>query len=84
MANVRLDPPEPFNIKRPNDWPRWKRRYRRASGLDEGSDGRQVSALLYCMGESAADVLASTGIEEEKREKYDEVIAKFESFFQVR
>ena len=36
------------------------------------------------MGESAADVLASTGIEEDKREKYDEVIAKFESFFQVR
>ena len=60
-------------FKRPDDWPRWKRRfeqYRRASGLDEGSDGRQVSAW--------------TGIEEANQENYDEVIVKFESFFQVR
>ena len=87
MASIRLDPPEPFNFKKPDDWPRWKRRfeqYRGASGLAGESDSRQVSTLLYCMGESAADILASTGIAAEDREKYSEVIAKFESFFSVR
>ena len=53
MASIRLSPPDPFNLKRPDEWECWKRRFeqfRVASGLSEESDERQVSTLLYCLG----------------------------------
>jgi transposase InsO family protein len=84
---VRLQPPEPFNFKAPDEWPRWKRRFlqfRDASGFGEEDDRKQVSTLLYCMGESAEDVLASTDISADERKSFDSVIAKFDSFFKVR
>ena len=60
LANsVQLKPPDPFDFKQPDNWTRWKRRfeqYRVASGLDEESQPRQVSALLYCLGEEADHV----------------------------
>ena len=31
-------------------------------GLASGNEQRQVSTLLYCLGEQAEDVLSSTGI----------------------
>jgi len=45
---------------------------------------RQVSMLLYCLGEEADDVLASTNITEEEYERFDAVMVKFEEFFKVR
>ena len=69
MASIRLEPPEPFNFKQPDEWPNWKWRfeqYRVASGLAEESELRQVSTLLYCMGRETGDVLASTNITEEE------------------
>ena len=87
MANVRLQPPDPFNFRTPDEWPRWKRRFeqfRSASGLAQETDLRQVSTLLYCLGEEADDVLTSTDITVEDRKKYDEVVAKLDGFFKVR
>ena len=43
-----------------------------------------MSALLYCLGETADDVLTSTNISSEDRKKYDSVMAKFDEFFGVR
>ena len=87
MAQLRLQPPEPFNFRNPDDWPRWKRRFeqfRVASGL-AGSDAvQQISTLLYYIGEEAEAVLTSTNITAEEREQYDTVVAKFDSFFGVR
>ena len=40
--------------------------------------------LLYTMGEEAEDTLLSTKISESDQKDYDKVIAKFDSFFQVR
>ena len=63
MASIRLEPPEPFDFKKPDDWPKWKRRfqqYRVASGLVDEGEVRQVSTLLYCMGDEAGSVLSST------------------------
>ena len=54
MASVRLQPPESFDFKRPDEWPRWKKRFqqfRSASTLNRESEDRQVNTLLYCMGE---------------------------------
>jgi len=67
-ANIKLDPPQPFQFKKPDEWPRWRRRFeqfRVASGLAAQSEAQQVSMLLYCLGEEAEDVLTSTNITEE-------------------
>ena len=75
MTTLRLQPPEPFNFRNPDEWYRWKRRfeqYRTASGLSDENQVRQVSTLL------------STGILEEDRKKYDKVVEKLDAFFKVR
>ena len=40
--------------------------------------------LLYCLGEEAEDVLASTNIKADDKKNYETVLAKFDGFFQVR
>ena len=75
------------SAKHLDDWPRWRRRFqqfREASGLATEGDTKQVSTLLYCMGETAEDVLTSTDISKDDKRKFDSVIAKFDSFFKVR
>ena len=87
MAQIRLQPPDPFNFRNPDDWPRWKRRFqqfREASGLSEAAAPKQISTFLYCLGEEAEAVLSSTNATAEERRVYDRVLAKFDSFFQVR
>ena len=67
-TGFRLEPPHPFDFKVPDGWDKWKRRYLQyqdASGLSGEPEVRQVSSLLYCLGEEANDVLASTNITEE-------------------
>ena len=80
MAGIRLQPPEPFNFRNLDDWQCWKHRfqqYREASGLDESTESKQVSTLLYYLhvGENATD---------EERKEYEKVLDKFDYFFQVR
>ena len=87
MAQLRLLPPDQFDFRNPDDWPRWKRRFqqfREASSLTEDSAKKQVNTLLYCLGEEAEAVLSSTTITAEERDVYDTVVSKFDSFFQVR
>lgn len=87
LANLQLKTPEPFDFKQPDNWPKWKKRFeqfRVASGLAKEDEARQVSTLLYCLGEEADDVLSSTNIKADDRKKYETVLAKFDGFFQVR
>ena len=87
MAQIRLQTPDAFNFKEPEEWPRWKRRFeqfRVASGLKGEDAEKQVSTLLYCLGEEAEAVLASTNITDEERKVYDTVLKKFDDFFKVR
>ena len=87
MASIKLEPPSQFNFAKPDEWPKWKRRFeqfRRASKLDGESKTRQVETLLYCMGEEAESVLLSTGCTAEEREKYDTVVSKMDEHFKVR
>ena len=82
-----LQTPASFTFNSPDEWPKWKRRfeqYRVASGLDKEDDERQVSTLLYCLGEEGDDVLTSTNITAESRKKFADVIQKFDDFFKVR
>ena len=86
MASVCLQPPSPFNFKTPDEWPCWKRgfeQFRQASGLTAEDDSRQISTLLYFMGDNAEDTLASTDISRADWSRYATVIAKFDTFFLV-
>ena len=70
MATIQLQPPQPFDFSRPDEWSRWKSRFeqfRYASGLSDKDDARQISTLLYCLGEEAEDVLKSTKIKEDEK-----------------
>jgi len=85
--NVPLQPPSAFRFDHPDEWAKWKQcfeQFRLASRLSAESEERQISTLLYTLGEDAEDVLSSTNISEENRKKYVEVITKLDDFFQVR
>ena len=76
-----------FNFRQPDDWPKWKRcfdQYRVSSGLAEKAELRQVSTLLYCLGEEAKDVLASANLTEAAQKEYASVIQCLDRFFKVR
>ena len=87
MAQHNLQPPGQFDFKNPDDWPRWKRRFeqfRVSSGLTEDSAKKQISTLLYCLGEETEAVLASTNATADERKVYDTVMSKFDGFFGIR
>ena len=85
--NASLSPPAAFLFDTLDLWPRWNRRfeqYRIASGLSKEAEERQVSTLLYCLGEEAEDILVSTNISDDHRKQYETVLSKFDNFFCVR
>ena len=87
MTSVRLQPLSSFDFKTPDEWPQWKCRFKQfclAPGLLAEDDDRQVSTLLYCMGEDAEDTLAFTNISNADRKKYDMVIGQFDRFFKAQ
>ena len=87
MAQILLKPPDSFNFQTPDDWPRWIARFvqfRAAAGLAADLDEKQVNTQLYCMGEGAAAVLASTNITAEEQKVYLKEVEKFDAFFRVR
>ena len=84
---IRLQPPGEFDFAKPDEWPKWKKRfqqYRSTSGLAAESATRQLNTLLYCLGEEADSVLACTNISAANRKKYDRVMEKFDAYFDVR
>lgn len=86
-SSVRWQPPAPFNFKSPDEWPHWRRhfqQFKEPSGLTGEGDAKQISTLLYCMGETAEDILTLTNISTGARKRFKLVIAKFDSFFKVR
>ena len=69
--------------KSPDEWSRWRRRFeqfRIASGLADSTADKQISTLLYCLGEDAESVLTSTNATEEDRKDYDKVLKLFDDF----
>ena len=87
MVAIQLQTPQPFSFSRPDERSCWECRleqFRYASGISQKSSQRQVSTLLYFLGQDADDVLRSTNIAKDKRKDYQEVMAKFDSIFDVR
>ena len=85
--HIPLQPPASFNFKSPDEWSRlhrWFQQFRIASGLAESTPAKQVSTLLYCLGEVADSVLTSVSATEDDRKDYDRVLELFNSYFKVR
>ena len=79
--------PAPFQFSKPEEWRKWKscfEQFQLASGLSEASEECQVSSLIYCMGEDAEDILSTTGISDEHRKVYSQVVSKFDDYFGVQ
>jgi hypothetical protein len=80
--------PEKFSFDAAK-WPAWKQRFERfrtASDLCRKPETRQVSILLYCMGDgrdAAEDVFASFKLSDDDAKKYDTVTQRFDEHFIV-
>ena len=86
-TSIAFQPPEKFDFKNPDGWPKWKWRFQQflsASGLEAKDEARKVSTLLYTLGDEAEEVLASTSITQEERITFRLVMEKLDQFFQVR
>ena len=84
---VWLHPPDLFTFSKPEEWPKWIRRFewfRHASGLDEKEEKKQVSTLIYSMGDEAEDILHSFRLTEDELKLYSTLRDKFGSFFVKR
>ena len=57
--------------------------FRVATRLYKEDEERQVTTLLYCLGEDVDNVLTSKNISDENRKKYVEVLLKFDRHFKV-
>ena len=84
MASYEVLPPKPFNFTKPEEWPKYIRRFERfhqASGLSNRSQGNHVNTLVYTMGDFADDILSPFGLSEEDKSKFNVVMEKFEAHF---
>ena len=59
-------------------------RFRNATDLDEKSEQKQVSSLVYSMGKEAEDILRSFQLTKDERKSYTTIRDKFQSFFVKR
>ena len=86
-ATYQVAPPESFTFSRPQEWPKWIRRFERfrsAAGLDQKEEAVQVNTLIYTIGDEADDILRSFKLSEEDKKKYSVVKDKFEKHFVKR
>ena len=84
MASFQIVAPENFNFDRPEEWPRWIRkfeRFRQASGLHSKDEAKQVNTLIYSMGDAADDILSSMDLSDDNKKKYEPVKTKFDEHF---
>ena len=61
----QIDPPDAFCFSKPNEWPKWIRRFehvRSASALDEKADAVQVNTLIYVTGDEEDNTMAGFGL----------------------
>ena len=82
MASYQIPALERFDFIRPEEWPRWIRRFerfRQASDLTAKLQESQVSTLIYAMGNKGDNILQSFNLLEDDAKIYKTVKDKFES-----
>ena len=85
--SYQISPPEEFDFSKPNEWPKWIKRFERfrsASGLNKSDSESQVNTLLYTMGSKSDDIMPTFGLSAEDAAKYDVVKDKFDKHFVKR
>ena len=84
MASYQIPAVQPLNFGKPEEWPRWIKRFerfRQASELATKSEERQVNTLVYSMGDKAEDILRSFNLTADDAKSYATVKEKFEAHF---
>ena len=87
MATYQVTSLDSFSFSKPEEWPRWLRRFERfrtASGLGDKPDEAQVNTLIYTMGDQADGILKSFKLSEAQSKSYEVVREKFNSHFVTR
>ncbi len=87
MATYQIPPVEPFDFSKPEEWPKWIRRFERfrvASELSGKSEESQVNTLVYSMGDKSDDILQAFNLSAEDAKNYATVKGKFEAHFVKR
>ena len=72
MATFQVGLPTSFNFARPEEWPKWLKRFERfkhTSGLVEKSEESQINTLIYTMGSKADDIFQSFNLSTEDQKK---------------
>lgn len=86
-ATFNIQPPEPFDFAKPQEWEKWIRRFERfrlASNLNASSEDNQVNTLIYCMGDEADDILRGLNLTDAQRRTYHDVRGGLQGFFVVK
>ena len=82
---AKFNPPANFPFDKPTEWADWKQRferYRLATKLNKDDGEVQVSCLIYAMGNEAENIYKSfTFTEDENRNDFTTVVAKFDEYF---
>lgn len=87
MERFQIPSPPKFDSTKPEEWPKWIRRFVRfriASGLELQPEKNQVNTLIYTMGDEAEDIVTSLRMTEEEANEYITVKQKLERHFLVR
>ncbi|KAF7645597.1 hypothetical protein LDENG_00201450 [Lucifuga dentata] len=83
-STFTIQPPEPFDFSKPQEWEKWIRRFERfwlASNLHTASHDSQINTLVYCMGDEADDILRGLNLTDAQRDVYTTVKESFNRFF---
>ena len=81
-ASYRIPAVENFDFAKPEEWPRWIRRFKRfrqASDLATKLEEAQISTLMYSLRDKAEDILTLFNLKEDKLKEYATVKGKFEA-----
>ncbi|KAK6183197.1 hypothetical protein SNE40_010724 [Patella caerulea] len=87
QVSSAIQPPPELDFNNGQAWSAWIRRfdrYRLASGLDQQSEDRQVSTLIYTMGQQADDIYNSFDYPADEQITYDMVKTSFDGHFIIR
>ncbi|KAL1255541.1 hypothetical protein QQF64_013602 [Cirrhinus molitorella] len=86
MDPFQVPPPQKFDFLKPEEWPKWSKRFERfrvASGLELQPEENQVNTLINTMGDEAEDILTSLRLTSEQLSEYNTVIERLNEHFVV-
>ncbi|KAL7870545.1 hypothetical protein SRHO_G00080420 [Serrasalmus rhombeus] len=87
MERFQIPPPPKFDFTRPEEWPKWIKRFDRfriASGLELQAEENQVNTLIYTMGDEAEDIITALQLTVIEASQYNAVKNKLNAHFVVR